>query len=122
MEATSEEKDLYINQFFDWVGDAGCIFPFKGVSDKLKIVDIESMKVALDHLLYDKDSKSYGVQVNESAQENGFMHDPMEILPHPSDGFVVYEYRDDEDSTPEPSYSITLKMFVEKYPHAIILI
>lgn len=125
MEAVYDEKDFYMNQFFNWVGNAGCLFPFKGNSSKneLILVDIETMKLALDHLLYDKESECFAVKVKESAYEDGLIYDSMEILPQPSEGLFVYKYNDDdEECPPEPSYSTTLEKFKEKYPSSLTLI
>ena len=125
MEATPKDIEIYTNQFFDWVGDAGCLFPpVEGTTDPeyLILVDIESMKAALDDLLYDKESKSYAVKVNELAAEKEYIYDPMEILPQPSEGLGVYKYRDAEDSVPELHYTTSLESFMEKFPLSIRLI
>ena len=124
MTAASDEKLQYSEQFFNWVGDAGCLFPFKGTAseNELVLVDIKTMKLALEHLVYDKESKCYAVQVKESAQTDELIHDPMEILPYPSDGLVVYQYDESDDYPPEPNHGTTMEDFLKKYPHSLILI
>ena len=123
MEPTAKDKEFYTTQFFDWVGDAGCLFPVTHPkSDCLQLVDIGSMAAALDDLLYDKESRLYAVKVNELAEEKEYIHDPMEILPQPSDGLGVYQFIDGEYSIPELGYTTSLGAFMEEFPSSIRLI
>jgi len=117
-------NDSYLYSFFDWVGNAGCIFPFKGKREegKLQLVDIETMKSALDFLFYDEKSKIYATRVNEFAEKNELIYDPMEIIPFEQDKLVLYEWLDDDELVPEPLRFMTLDEFSSKYPNAINLL
>lgn len=111
-----------VQQFYDWFGDHGCFFLPVSEEEKaehmLQLNSLESMKLALRDLYWDKDNKVYGVQTLKSKR----IHDPMELLPNYSEKGIAYYNYYDEENVPEITNIVTLEKFLELYPNAVKLI
>ena len=113
----------YKIQFWDWFGDHGCFFlPLDCEKDSglLNLNSLESMEKSLNHLFYDRETKTFGVETKKTKR----IHDPMELLPlHNEKGISFYEYYDEEGTqVPEITGTLSLEEFMLKYPLAIKLI
>ena len=118
-----DQKYKHLELFFDWVGDAGCFFPYKGEpTGELTLVDIETMKIALKYLYYDETSQTYGVEVDSSAVDDEFIYDGMGILPVGELGVYTYDSDLGDDNIPECNRHTTVEKFLEEYPNAVDLL